>query len=281
MKFLIIQENGRHEENRYFRECFSLQKGILNCGEECVVWGLGHNNFTEKIDFNSFDVIINLENYDETGWVPDLSKITTPYKFLWSIDAHVKGIQPYLYEFKRGNYQQILQSSLPDITRNSVWFPNCFDDSLIGPRKISKRGEVGFCGNILNRAFYMNVLKENFKFIADIFVLGESMVQAINSYMIHFNMNISYDINYRNFETIGCGIPLITNYNEQYLQLGFKDEVNCLMYNNKEELIEKIRHYLYTEKLNVIGDNGLQLSKKHTYNNRAKHLIKFVNNIKH
>ena len=30
------------------------------------------------------------------------------------------------------------------------------------------------------------------------------MVDAINSYYIHFNRNIGDDINYRTFETTGC-----------------------------------------------------------------------------
>ena len=29
----------------------------------------------------------NIENYDETGWVPNLKDVKTT-KFLWSIDAH-------------------------------------------------------------------------------------------------------------------------------------------------------------------------------------------------
>jgi len=28
MKILIIQENGRHTENRFFRECFTIQDGL-------------------------------------------------------------------------------------------------------------------------------------------------------------------------------------------------------------------------------------------------------------
>jgi hypothetical protein len=75
MKFLIIQENGRHEKNRIYRECFCVQRSLLKLNHECIVWGLGHDNFKSKIDFNSFDVIINLENYDTVGWVPNLKDV--------------------------------------------------------------------------------------------------------------------------------------------------------------------------------------------------------------
>ena len=100
MNFLLIQENGRHVANRSFRECFSLQRCLEALKQNCDVWGLGHPNYEQHPDFNNYDVIINLENYDESGWVPDLSEVSCK-KYLWSIDAHVRGIAPYKKEFRR------------------------------------------------------------------------------------------------------------------------------------------------------------------------------------
>ena len=71
MKFLIIQENGRHEISKHLRECNSMQRAFIKCGAECDVWGLGHENYNTVPDYNSYDVIINLENYD-TGRMPNL-----------------------------------------------------------------------------------------------------------------------------------------------------------------------------------------------------------------
>jgi hypothetical protein len=50
MKILIIQENGRHDENREFRECFNLQRSLISIGHDCVVWGLGHENFKTPVN---------------------------------------------------------------------------------------------------------------------------------------------------------------------------------------------------------------------------------------
>jgi hypothetical protein len=58
MKFLIIQENGRHEISKHLRECNSLQRAIIAHGEDCDVWGLGHDAYGDKIDFNSYDDIL-------------------------------------------------------------------------------------------------------------------------------------------------------------------------------------------------------------------------------
>jgi hypothetical protein len=54
MKILLIQENGRHNENRHFRECFCLQRGFEKLGHNVTVWGLskyqrdGRLGFMEK-----------------------------------------------------------------------------------------------------------------------------------------------------------------------------------------------------------------------------------------
>jgi hypothetical protein len=274
LKILLIQENGRHNENRHFRECFCLQRAFIKLNQECDVWGLGHNNINDNIDYESYDLIINLENYNETGWVPNLSKVKTT-KFLWSIDAHVKGEEGYIKEYNRGNYDILLHSTKDYVNKDyKIWFPNSFDDTLISPRNAAKKCDLGFCGNLLNRNNYIDLLSSNFSFIFDNFVIGDSMVNAINSYKIHWNCNLSNDINYRSFETIGCGIPLVTNYNYQYEELGFIDGVNVMMYKDNNEMILKIKQLLSNDKLREsIGKSGLELSKKHTYEKRCETLI--------
>ena len=162
-----------------------------------------------------------------------------------------------------------------------VWFPNSFDDTLISPRDIGKKCDVGFCGSLLNRNEYINLLSSNFKFIYDNFVIGDKMVESINSYKVHWNRNLSNDINYRNFETIGCGIPLVTNYNYQYEELGFIDGVNVMMYKDNNEMILKINQLLTDDNLREsIGKSGLELSKQHTYEKRCEFLINLYSDIK-
>lgn len=279
MKILLIQENGRHEKNRHFRECFCLQRAFIKLEHECDVWGLGHDNFNQKIDFDSYDLILNLENYGN-GWEPNLREVKTK-KLLWSIDSHCRGEQPFLNEFIRGKYDYLLHSTKDFVNESyKIWFPNSFDDTLISPRDIGKKCDVGFCGSLLNRNEYINLLSNNFNFIYDNFVIGESMVNAINSYKIHWNRNLSNDINYRSFETIGCGIPLVTNYNYQYEELGFIDGENVMMYKDNNEMIFKINQLLSDDKLREsIGKSGLNLSKRHTYLQRCKQILDFYKNI--
>lgn len=268
MKVIIIQENGRHDANRIYRECFCLQRAFKHHNIIADVWGLGHDNFSNTPDWKSYDLILNIENYDETGWVPNLKNVQTT-KFLWSIDAHVKGLESYLKTANDGNYDLILQSTPSFVSSGSIWFPNCYDDELIKPLNIEKEHDVGFCGNINNRGGLINILQNSFNFKLDEFVIGDSMVEAINSYKIHFNANISIDINYRNFETIGCRTCLLTSKNPYLDVLGFKDQYNCLIYSSTQEMIEKTKYALeHPDLIKTVSENGLSLASKHTYKER-------------
>jgi hypothetical protein len=279
MKTLLIQENGRHEANRHYRECFCLQRALEHHGYEADVWGLGHDNYVSgEPDYEAYDLVINLENYDETGWVPSLSKVQTK-KFLWSIDAHCRGIDVYTQTANEGNYDLILEATPEFLTENSIWFPNCYEDVLIKPLDIDPIYDVGFCGNVVNRGQILQTVAQNFNFKFDNFVIGDAMVEAVNSYKIHFNANISLDINYRNFETMGCETLLLTSYNKHYEKLGLKDGENCLVYSSVEELIEKGEMALGDEELrNRIAKNGYDIVKeKHTFKQRAKTVLDILN----
>ena len=273
MKILLIQENGHHDKNRKFRECFSLQRSFSKLGHSCDVWGNLHGNFHETPDWESYDWIINLEQYD-SGWVPSLSHVQGPKKIFWSIDAHVQGTEAIEKIFEDGKYNHLLHSTKDFVKEeHHTWFPNAFDDSLIKPMDVEKTIDIGFCGNYVNRRPILEYLESTHGLHLDIFVIGDDMVKAINSYKGHFNLNIGNDINYRSFETIGCRTLLLTNYNYQYEELGFEHNVNCLMYKNQEELISLINR-VKNDDVTDISNRGYELSKRHTYDERAKFLLK-------
>ena len=281
MKFLIIQEQGRHEISRHLRECNSLQRAIIANGEECDVWGLGHANYATEPNYDTYDVIVNLENYD-TGWAPDLRNYRSPIKLLWSIDAHVQGYEYYKRIFDGGNYTKILQATKDFCCKDSVWFPNCYDDKFIYPQLSKYSIPVGFCGNYVNRKPLFDYIKSKIpEFHLDIDVRGQDMINAINSYRIGFNKNIGIDVNYRNFETMGCGTMLITDKNHQYDALGFKHTENCLIYSSPDEAVELIKYAIDRPmQMHDISQKGLELvQKKHTFNKRAEHLIKYVKSL--
>lgn len=272
MNILLIQENGRHEANRNYRECFSLQRAFKSLGHNTDIWGYGHSNYNVNPDYENYDIILNLENYGD-HWLPDLSKIKKPLKLLWSIDAHCRGTSPYEKIFKEGKYNYLLHSTKDFVNETyHIWFPNGFDDDLIKPINIQKKHDIGFVGNWANRRNILEHISEKYGVHLDIFVIGQKMVEAINSYKCHFNMNISNDINYRSFETIGCKTALLTNFNPVYEELGFKNGFNCIMYDNFLDLENKL-NLVKNIDLSEIASNGYKLSLNHSYKKRIQKLL--------
>jgi hypothetical protein len=283
-KVIIIQERGRHEGNREFRESCCLKRSFNALGHECTIWGKGHENFHQVPDFDQFDLVINHENYGDE-WLPDMSKWNKPFKVLWCIDAHVRGTDPYEWIFHRGKYDILAHSTNAYVKdRHHVWLPNCTDASLIKPIPVSKTHRIGFCGNHVTsqRKQAVDILSQVFKLKQDIWVIGEDMVRAINSYHIHFNMNIGIDINYRSFETLACGTVLVTNFNPEYVELGFVDGVNCFMYSSDTadmiKVVTKAIAMIGSPEFKEIGDAGRRLFlDRHTYDIRAEQIMRLSN----
>ena len=285
MKIVIIQEAGRHEKNKNFRESLCLHRALSRIEEvESKVWGLNYPDF--NISFSEIevwaDVIFIIENYTPE-WLP-VSQIANSkkLKIFWSIDSHYFGVLE-----KHKNLCKLLgvdillnstESYLPNfdgLVKKSYWFPNSYPDEVIFPKDIEKTTDVGFCGNDRPEIHYL----DKFKIRKDLFVIGDDMVNAINSYKIHFNKNIADDINYRTFETTGCGTFLLTNYTPGLEKL-FDIGKEIVVYNDLNDLDNKVKYYLENEEeREKIANAGYERSKTdHTYYERAKTLVDIINN---
>jgi len=282
MKILIIQENGRHLENREFRECFNLQRALLRKNVNTVVWGLGHNNFNTPFQqiIKDIDVIILLENYESNGWLPDLSNINK-LKIFWSIDSHMVLMNHITTVIK--NKIDIVLNAIESHqkyfkTSKTFYFPNAYPSDLISPIDgVDKNIFLGFCGSLLNRSEILDKLENKFGLKKDIWKLGNEMVKTINGYNIHFNKTLSNDINYRIFETMGCNTLILTNSTEN-INTFFKDMENIVIYNNEIELFEKLNVLSSDNDLiKKISNSGYELVKNnHTYDNRVDVLLKII-----
>jgi molybdopterin converting factor small subunit len=282
MKILIIQENGRHLENREFRECFNLQRALLRKNVDTIVWGLGHDNLNTPFQqiIKDIDVIILLENYESNGWLPDLSNINK-LKIFWSIDSHMVLMNHITTVVK--NKIDIVLNAIESHqnyfkTSKTFYFPNAYPSDLISPIDgIDKNTFLGFCGSLLNRSEILDKLENKFGLKKDIWKLGNEMIKTINGYKIHFNKTLSNDINYRIFETMGCNTLILTNHTEN-INTFFNDMENIVIYNNETELFEKLNILLSDNDLiKKISNSGYKLVKNnHTYDNRADVLLKII-----
>ena len=282
MKILIIQENGRHLENRDFRECFNLQRALLRKNVETIVWGLGHDNFNTPFHqiIKDIDVIILLENYESNRWLPDLSNVNK-LKIFWSIDSHMV-LMNHITTVVSNKIEIVLNAieSHQDYfkTSKTFYFPNAYPSDLIFPiDRINKNIFLGFCGSLLNRSEILDKLENKFGLKKDIWKLGNKMVETINGYNIHFNKTLSNDINYRIFETMGCNTLILTN-NTENINTFFKDMENIVIYDNETELFEKLNVLsLDNNLIKKISNSGYELVKNnHTYDNRVDVLLKII-----
>lgn len=285
MKIVIIQEASRHDKNKNFRESLNLHRSLSKIeGVESKVWGLNYPDFEKSFsDIEEWcDVLFIIENYT-SEWLPskEISE-SKKLKIFWSIDSHciLQQHQELCKLLKIDILLNSTESYIPmfeGLVKKSYWFPNSYPDDLIFPKKLDKTIDVGFCGNLINRGHLINHLdKYNIK--KDIFVIGDDMVNSINSYKIHFNCNISNDINYRTFETTGCGTFLLTNYTPG-LEKIFDIGKEIVVYDSIEDLDNKVKYYLdNSEERNKIAKAGHERAKKdHTYYERAKKLIDIIN----
>jgi hypothetical protein len=284
MKIIIIQECGRHEANREFREALCLKRGLERAGHEAIVWGLNYDNFS--IPFHEVsrdcDALLSLENYD-TGWHPDISSFKGK-KLFWSIDSHC-ALQKHQMHCVKHKFDLLLLSNVQHIDHfrglvsSAAWFPNGYPADLIKPDPTVQRvNDVGFCGSLIgNRESWLNLISSKFNLKKDIFVIGNDMVRALSSYKIAFNINIGDDINFRTFEATGAGSLLLTNYTPNLEKL-FKIGEEIIVYESDEDLMKKIKFLLDNDDLRLsISENGMKRSvENHSYDSRSKQLINMI-----
>jgi len=286
MNIVIIQEAGRHEGNKIFRECLNLHRSFQKIdGVQSIVWGLNYPDFSTPFsEIEKWaDVLLILENYHSCFLpIEEISK-SNKLKIFWSIDSHFA-----LYE-----HQELCRSLKINLLLNSseqyipkfdgliekaAWFPNAYPDDLIFPIDCEKNVNLGFCGSVGRRQEYLSYL-DKFNIQKDIDIIGYAMVDRINSYKIHFNRNIADDVNYRTFETAGCRTLLLTNHTPNLEKL-FKIDEEIIVYETFDELDEKISYLLNNEQERIkIETAGYKRAKKdHTYLERAKMLLELIKN---
>jgi hypothetical protein len=219
MKILIIQENGRHEENRHMRECHSLAHWLNRTADaEASCWGKGHENFDTPFEeiAKSQDVILFLENYDN-GWLPKSNNINK-LKLFWSIDSHCE-LESHVKFCKKAKVNIHLNSTPGYIqyfkphVDDCHWFPNAVDTRWFTKKhEIEKEHDLGFLGSLIaDRPQVISFLQKTVDLECFTDIIGKKMVEKLNSFKVSFNKCIADDINYRIFESTACGVPLITN----------------------------------------------------------------------
>lgn len=110
--------------------------------------------------------------------------------------------------------------------------------------------------------------------------IGAEMWKAINLSAITFNMcRVEHcaEISMKTFEIPAAGGLMLSNFTETQNAF-FKDGVQAIYYNNREEASDLIAFYIKRpELIEKIKINSMKAVEKHTYQSRAKAVIDYVN----
>lgn len=141
---------------------------------------------------------------------------------------------------------------------------------------------------IVNSIIKFKFLKNFSKFYKIIFiflfskkpVFGKEMFKVLKNSKILINKHIEdteYAGNMRLFEGTGLGCLLITDYKRDLEKL-FDIENEIILYNNHNQLFEKINYYLKDSKNRLkISKNGYKKTRSvHNYSSRINELDKFI-----
>jgi spore maturation protein CgeB len=111
----------------------------------------------------------------------------------------------------------------------------------------------------------------------DASAIGKGMVRAVNSFRLHWNRNLADDINYRTFETLGCGTLLLTNYTPGLEKL-FDPGRHLALYQDWDDLRRTVRRLLDDpeERAEIAAAGHAHARAHHTYDVRARQLLDLV-----
>ena len=142
--------------------------------------------------------------------------------------------------------------------------------------------DVGFVGN-LARAHQQTARERRLRALADRFQtndfyshytpaqVGETYSQA----KIVFNTSIAGDVTMRVFEGSACGALMLTDAVQNGLAELFRPGEEIVIFQDDDDLIEKVRHYLEhpQERLSIAQAGQARTLAQHTYRHRAGQIV--------
>lgn len=187
----------------------------------------------------------------------------------------------------------VFQAQKQDWLRNvqqgvltSSWLPLAADPDVWKPLAMPKVYDVGFGGNI-----WCHERRAALERIGDEWQLGHfvgrpaDLVEGYARSKVGFNVSgwygsaIAYDVNMRVFEIMACGLPLITNYLPELMELGILPEDTCLPYDSLDGAMAQIRLALQRGEVYRadLGQRARQLVLDgHTYRHRIEEALEIL-----
>ncbi|MFQ5672109.1 MAG: glycosyltransferase [Nitrospinales bacterium] len=163
--------------------------------------------------------------------------------------------------------------------RNVYWLPLACDPEIHGKTDEEKTYDVAFVGSVTvahtERKKLLEAIGRHFDLFMDRRFMDE-MARVFSRSKIVFNHAIGNDLNMRVFEALCSGSLLITDRAPgSGLDEMFAEGEQLVLYDNENDLIEKIRWYLDhpEERDRVAGQGMRRVLERHTYDHRVKTLM--------
>ena len=266
-----------------WKEGFEFMYAFRKLGIRCDIAGPGCDIPETDIPkiAHLYDLIIITENYPRyTGWKWwNWSAIRTP-KFFWAIDTHVVDFRDFIRD------SQIMYVGFSiDKHRIEYGVPRgmTLNYALSTTHQYYPNPEP----KLYNAVFIGNMVTDRRKQLCERFniqhktAFGTDYFKTMKQSRICFNNSISNDVNAKFFEIMGSGSFMLTNYNQEIIDLfdkAVESDLRACMYITDEEIGEKIAYYLEHE------DEREAIAKRlydyvwsnQTWESRCKQILQFI-----
>lgn len=233
-----------------------------------LILTFGHGQvYDKRLFYKNFKCPVFAELGDDPQQFPNNIKCAELYDVLLTPDL------PTLYKYKAAGWE------------NTYWWTHCYDSSIFKPYSevevttdvVTGMNEYG------RRVKLLNLLKSQSKDIGKFDFVNKVNNTDIIAYAKHmcsgdivFNCSNYGEITRRIYEAMACGKFVLTDKISENTGIyrHFADGVHFVTYNNPEDLISKIEHYLDNDdERETIAANGLKAVQDHSSMSRVMQLI--------
>ncbi|QDT76779.1 SPBc2 prophage-derived glycosyltransferase SunS [Gimesia maris] len=248
-----------------------VQAGKIATVEHFLPTELAH------VSQDQFDLFLYID--DGLDWsIPDHLRPAA----WWAIDTHLnferclqKAVQAdFTFAAQRDGAARLKKAGI----QTAIWLPLACDPEIHAQQELPKEYDVSFVGHVVSgiRQELLALLQHEFpnSFIGQEYY--EKMAAIYSQSKVVFNRSILNDVNMRVFEGLCSGSLLITNDltsngQEELFQAG----IHCVVYQNAEELIEKLHYYLEHDDIReqIAQAGRTRVLEAHTYQHRMERIL--------
>lgn len=313
MKILFITDDeSREREEKNFQLHLSTSKNIVvnYVGKNSPPIPKNIDKYDAVIFFVKFR---NLSNYTEIGWKKYSGlRLLYDHDTVQNFGSYFKNNMQGQWnkEITRHKFDAMIATSSSSVEKfntsgiNSYWLPKSYDSNRFYDKRLQRSGYCTFGSMYRSRAKMIRKIQQSNMSITHFTSKYENLNDELNKYSACLICNMpatvpfgrfgrlierispglisqpspGFEVFFKNLESAASGCIQICDFNSDLYKLGFQDGINCITYNNFDELIEKIRLIDETT-LGKMQAQSIKTAKLHTNKIRTHQLEKLCHQI--